>query len=700
VIAGTEDDAIGVDPTDCAEGLISATGLTVGAAGAFFVSQDAVRVTGGGQSKVLSDAIRPLFNGETVNGYFPIDFTQARKIRLMIYGDDLWFGFQDTNGSRVWWIYSIIYNAWRFHQFAVPIGMAYEVQTTAETRKLILGGVSSGKAYLHQGTTDDGGGINVLVRSGALFAGNREEKIFGDLLVWGDLRSKVMTAQTFLNGEATTNPPTDINTSSGYNRYLYEPFGVVPQHAQSLSVQLSWLGSDTPTPYISQVGVSTAIQPEITMKRATTWQPVAPNGEGFVYGCWIDSDTGGVNQYVDVEGLLNGQPVTLASLLINSNHGRREWFSWPYKHVDMIRIRPTVDCGPWMLFGQGWLVRPEPPRIAGWETGFENHEDSYYTGLDIECDTFGVNKQVQVMVDNVLLSDPATALPYWTINANGRSYKHLTLPWGRGHIYRAFSTDANLGLMYTHKWILDEEPGEQANWNQNFTIAGTHADKWIKGILLECDTFGVSKSVNVEVDGVAVPSGPFVVNTVGRKVVQISFPQVLGRVFRIFPADNNPSRLYTLGWIFDEEPFCLTRFETQEGRFGIDDWKIENYGQVTYKSTGPVTLTSFIYGMDGQLLRNYVYTLPSTGGVKAIHPYKPFANRGLLYKYTVTAAAGFWLYREESWIELQAWQGGQTVKIKPFGNDDLDETRIMTDSVGAASRAGGTANMRKALGVS
>jgi hypothetical protein len=31
------------------------------------------------------------------------------------------------------------------------------------------------------------------------------------------------------------------------------------------------------------------------------------------------------------------------------------------------------------------------------------------------------------------------------------------------------------------------------------------------------------------------------------------------------------------------------------------------------------------------------------------------------------------------------------VKIKPFGNDDLDETRVMTNAVGAASRAGGMA---------
>ena len=54
---------------------------------------------------------------------------------------------------------------------------------------------------------------------------------------------------------------------------------------------------------------------------------------------------------------------------------------------------------------------------------------------------------------------------------------HLTLPWGRGHVLRFRAVDDNPGLLYTHRWHLDEEPSEQANWNQNFSILGTHADK-------------------------------------------------------------------------------------------------------------------------------------------------------------------------------------------------------------------------------
>lgn len=679
----SQDGTVTTSPTDCTEGLAGRWGMCVGPGGLFFWALDGIRVTNGGASKLLSDNLRPLFHGQAKNGYFPVDYTVPNALRLAIFGDDLWCGFQDTNGGRVWWIYSFTYNTWRFAQFSVPTGLMYSEPNTVGGLSGIIGATAAGKAYTHDGFQDDGTAINASARTGASDLGKpREEKLLGDLVVFASLFGATLTAQTFLNLEKVANVAQGVVGLQTYERYLFDQFGTTPQHAQSVSLDLSWTSMPAARPSVQQVILDVAIQPEITMNRATTWQPLNDKGESYLTGMWIDFDTGGtIREAILVEGLISGQPIAIASLSISSAAGRRQWFSWPAVHVDMVRLRPTGACESWMLFGQGWLSTPEPPRIAVWDTGFENLGDSYYTGLDLEIDTFGQTKTIDILVDNVVVSAGVPLL------ANGRSYKHITLPWGRGHIFRFHATDANPGLLYTHKWIVEAEPGEQTNWNQNFTIGGSRADKFLKGITLECDTFNQVKQVTIEVDGVVTSTQAVQAN--GRKVVQVAFPQVLGRVFRIFPTDLFPGRLYSMGWIFDEEPFQLTRFETQEQRHGLDSWHIPEEACIAYKSNDIVTLTLVGYGQNGTLLSTSVYTLASTAGVKAIK-WVPFnATKGVLYKYIFTCPSGFWLYREESFVLVQPWPGGERQKQRPFGDDDLDPSRSMVDAVGAASRSGG-----------
>lgn len=674
---------VNTQPTDCDKGPVSRWAMAIGLGGIYLVSRDSVYATSGGPAKDIAEALRPLFQGKSANGYNPIDFSQSSRIRLALNGSDLWFGFQDTSGNRVWWVYSFLYQQWSFTQFAMATAVVYSEPITNNRTQLLVGGAGTGKAYTHTGLTDDGSAIACSLRTGAeAFGRLREEKLLGDVFVKGVLYGSTLTMTGYLNSEKTANTSVSISgTSSVYDRYLLDPFGTVPQHAERLSIDLAWTGSPLGSPTIKILAVDVAIQPAVTMNRATTWEPLNNKGENYLIGCWIDCDTGGSPRTILVEGLLSGQAIAITTLSVNSNHGRRLWFSWPAVHVDMVRLRPTGACEPWMLFGCGWLAADEPPRIAGWDSGFENlGGDRYHTGLDIECDTFGQTKTIEVSVDNVVVGT-------YPLLASGHSYKHITLPWGRGHIYRFRATDSNVGLLYQHKWITDPEPGEQTNWNQNYTLAGTLADKWLKGILLECDTFGLPKSVTVEVDGVVVATP--VVTTSNRKVVQVAFPQALGRVFRIYPTDGNPGRLYSHGWLFDQEPYQLTRFETQEQRHGLNEWHMPQWAQIAIKSTDTIMLTLTTYGQNGVALTTSVYMITSTGGIKAMC-YVPFvAQKGVLTKYLFTSPAGFWLYREESSVVVAGWPSGSVGKQHPFGNDDLDAAREMVSADLAASRSGG-----------
>jgi len=671
-------------PTDCDKGIVSYTAFCVGVGGIFGVSRHDVFVTTGGAPKVISKIIEPLFNNETVNGYLPIDFTYLTAIQLRLYGDDLWFGFQDTAGSRVWWIYSLAYETWRFAQFGKPVFTVYPEPGDNTERQLIVGG--TGKVYEHRGVTDDGTGITAVSRTNAdVFGKPREEKLLGDVAVRAQMAGGTLTTTARLNADTVANVGVSVVGASTLSRYVLDLFGTTPQHADSLSLEFSWTTTDgmSELPYIDRVSIDTAIQPEVTMNRATTWHPLNNVGEAFCIGMYIDCDTGGVDRTILVEGLLNGSPVALATLTVNSNHGRRQWFSWPAQHVDMVRLRPTGDCVWWMLFGQGWICDAEPPRISKWNSNFEDASDQYCTGVDLTADTFGTTKTIEVRVDGTLIKTT-------TITSSGKRVHHITIPWTRGHIFNFRSTDDNIGLLYNHHWYLDPEPTELTNLDQNYTVAGTLADKWLKYVLVEIDTFGQFKSLQIEVDHVVVHTE--VVTTSNRQVVQFAFPEVRGRVFRLYPTDDVPARLYSLQWGFDEEPLAITRFETQEQPdSGIRDFYIAIDGQIAIRSASDVTLTVTSYGQNGAALGTHVYTLPSTAGAKAMISGHTFLTpqKGLIWKYVLTSASGFWLYTEESWITYQPLSGGRTVRSAAFGNDDLDAAREMRNAVLTARRPGG-----------
>lgn len=684
VAVNPADGSVSTSPTECSEGLEGRWGMAVGLGGVYFVARDGIRVTQLGTSKLLSDQLRPLFRGLSKNGYHAIDFDHPEELRLGILGDELHFGFRDSTGGASWWIYSLIYEQWRFHSYGrIPCLATSEPGQGSLAATSILGGLTTGAAYYYSGYDDDGVAISWQVRTGADDCDRpREEKLFGDLVVWADLAGSAFRIQPLFNVEKTTGAVGSLTGSVGPERYLFDLFGVVPQHANTISIDLQGSGMASARPTIQQVGVAVASQPEITMNRATTWTPLNSTGEAYLQGCRIDCDTGGTDRTLLVEGLLNGDAAPVATLTINSSGGRRIWRSWTAVHVDMVRLRPIGACDAWMLFGIGWLSAPEPPRLALWDTGLENLGDTYYTGVDIECDTFGHDKTLVCVIDgNIVPSVPSI------INANGKRLIHITFQAGRGHIYQFYTTDSNLGLLYSHKWIVQKEPGEQSNWNQNYTVSGTLADKWLKGILLECDTFGQDKTVTVEIDGTVVQT--LTVNTNGRKALAIAFAQSLGRVFRIYPTDTNPGRLYSNGWLFDEEPYQLTRYETQELAL-VDEWALLLPGQITIKSSATVTMQVLGYGQSGTLLSNNSYSIPSTSGVKAMIYLPVQATKGVLYKCILTSAAGFWLYREESWVELQPWSGGAARKLHPFGNDDLDASRSMQNAALAAARTGGT----------
>jgi len=680
-------------PSACQRGLASRWGLAVGMGAMFIVATDGIYATGGGPESCLSDEIEPLFRGESVHGLLPINLTVPTAIRLTVYRRELWFGYQDTGGERQVLILCVEAKQWRHATFSRPNAALYAETTDPDDMHLILGENNGGDFYTNEGDSDDGDPIEVDLQTRSEDYGRpREEKLLGDQILDLDSHDIELTITNSLNGLAVTNNPQTLTAAAGRKRAILDSFyGDLngPQRARSVATRIQWSASTTP-PELYQVGTSVSPQPDLTINRVTTWDDLGHPDECYVSGITLDCDTGGITRSIIIERDFNGVISTIATLDVNHDGRHKKKYTWAAVPTNMVRIRPDDQCLAWLLYRADWIFVAEPPRIAGWDIHFENKWDQYYTGLDLYCDTNGQTKTIVVEVDGVILTNPETGAAWWNVTANGRRVVHLTLPWGRGHVFHFTATDLNPGLLYDHRWHLIEEPSEQANWNQPFTILGTQADKYLKGVVFEIDTFNEVKDVAIEVDGVT--STTIQVQANGRSVVQVSFPQILGRVFRFFPSDFHPSRLYTIRPIFDEEPFALTRWETQQVDHGMSGFHYLVEGMITLKSTADVTLDIEITlnQATGAVVTN-TYVIPSTGGqkIKRFVPMQP--RNGILYKYILTSAEPFWLYREETQITVQNFLGGEPVLRQPFGNDDLDPTRGMTNATIAAARSGGSA---------
>src|SRR4030095_8391664 len=144
--------------------------------------------------------------------------------------------------------------------------------------------------------------------------------------------------------------------------------------------------------------------------------------------------------------------------------------------------------------------------------------------------------------------------------------------------------------------------------------------------------------------------------------------------------------------LFDEEPFALDRWETQETNHVLPGCFYPLSGHLTLKSTADVTLTTSVQHNQVGGTTTHTYTIPATGGQKQRRFLNGFhAGKGVLIKYVLTSAEPFWLYRDETTIVIQPWGAARAITVQPFGNDDLDPSRPMTHAVLAAQASGGGA---------
>jgi len=386
-----------------------------------------------------------------------------------------------------------------------------------------------------------------------------------------------------------------------------------------------------------------------------------------------------------VQAFLNAEATTVTAQTIVGTAGLKPYNFEPFGTTPMrartvsVEFRgtaPTSGRPYWTVAGVSRQL--QPMIVYNEATPWEELPggEGYLWGCLITCDTGNTARTIEVeyTTNNGSITSAATL----SITADGR--KKIPFSWGAvlAQQVRLRPTGTCIPwIRFKVEWLSDPEPPRVPGWNTNWESFGSLSDKWLKGILLEADTFNVAKSVVVDIDQslAAVNLGSLTFN--GRTIQHLAFAKQKGRLFRLRATDANYGKLYRWHPIFDEEPLALTRWETEEITHGISGWSKPLEAWVTLRSSGTVTLTITAYNASGTALDTSAYQITTTAGAKIKKRVLLNPSKGVLFTYVFTASAAFTLYREESEVLVEEWLSGQADWVRPFGSDDLDPQRPM-----------------------
>ena len=251
--------------TPCNNGLAARWGLAAGpeTPAVWFVAKDGVWEIEPGSAPVCitSDDIYPLFQGETVEGNAPIDFSAETKIRLAYFDEEVWFTFQDITGAQQVWIYersqSWVYDRpkrrWRQASYSFgPLCVYPQPQATlgapGSSNILLLGG-SNNNVYQQDNTdsvyTDGNNAFPCTMRTGAYdFEDPQQWKEFVSIVADYIANAASITPTALYNDEQTSVALAAITGGTGR---VQQDISLSDTYARSISFQLSWSSNNSVT---------------------------------------------------------------------------------------------------------------------------------------------------------------------------------------------------------------------------------------------------------------------------------------------------------------------------------------------------------------------------------------------------------------------------------------------------------------------
>jgi hypothetical protein len=270
-----------------------------------------------------------------------------------------------------------------------------------------------------------------------------------------------------------------------------------------------------------------------------------------------------------------------------------------------------------------------------------------------------------------------TAITTSTIAAtSGRSLNPFNINSGSGILGRNFAlgftwsrTSISSPQIFGGYYAAVIEQENTVDRATDWSDAGYPGPKWVQGVRITANTFGLAKTVKVEYDGGTL-GATLTVNHNGR--IRAGYPNTasptwepfIATLVRLRPTDSNPWILTDeeVEWIYEPEPDLATFWKSQPTTHDQEDYHFVRELRLTLRSTAAVTLTISVDGV------NYTYTLSSTSGNQRSIRVVPSAVKGKVFQYTLSSSAGFRIYKRDCTVLVKRPTAVNYEIKSPFGD--------------------------------
>ena len=202
-------------------------------------------------------------------------------------------------------------------------------------------------------------------------------------------------------------------------------------------------------------------------------------------------------------------------------------------------------------------------------------------------------KDVQISVTPYINEDLNTPLATQTLPvASGRQRTIIPIRnagndygavKGRSVAFKlAWSASTAPPVLYELNMSYLERPVERTVRETDWDDADHPVEKYVKGVIIDCDTGNLPKVITIQGDGeskvyaqtIEAPVNAGGDNQSNRRIVELSWPWFQAKLLRIVSSDVNPWIIYKITWLFDQMPPGISSWDTGWASL---DWPYEKY---------------------------------------------------------------------------------------------------------------------------
>ncbi len=542
-------------PGSVGHGLAAPQSLCSGGAGIFWAAEDGIYTFAGGEVKNISDRdLYPLFphGGQAAQSITPVPggvtlYPPNLSTLVLCYMDGrLYVDYLDSNNGYQTLIYDLRLDGWWFDSYIFPaISRFAETGSEAAEPSTLLMGSATGFLLSAGGDSDAGAGFEATVITPAISLSPeaRQQKLWGD--AWLDLISTVtVTATAWFNYNQGFGVSPVIPATTSRKGVVIDIALGAGVESPTMALEIAWPASSGESATIYQWAPSFIVKPEDTILRATDWDNAGTEQAKYIMGCEIECNTGGSNQSVKIE--FDGGTVA-QTIVLNANGQIVLPFAFdPPFTAHSMRLVPQTSGVAWQFFGVRWIFQPYPEDTAEYtpwgDAGFLGSK--YIRGLVLDCDTANISVAVGIGVDQ------DQSGPSFSAKADGRS--QIEIAFDPPFTAQTLQLQPQAAMrIFGLRWVFDPYP-EQAEEYMAWDTGFAPGSKYIRALLLDCDTQNASVTVGIGVDQSG--SGPsFSAQANGRTVLEIPFdPPFTAQTLQIQP--TAAMRIFNATWIGDAYP--------------------------------------------------------------------------------------------------------------------------------------------------